>query len=742
MALTDKLTAIADAIREKQGKERYVYGEPPIVDYDEETVTVTKTLTKKVGSSNINLETGEANSVYNNGLNEMQTVTFDEIPANTPVHIKLWYGTESTQYDWVVVNNGSISNTPQSYGSWTSRYGGNNAKTKTEATIKEFDWSNDTNTFTFGIYSDPSGQYYGYYAELSVEYEAQEVIQTPIYGEPPIVGNNFLTLAQMPDEIRTLNKINGELKTVTAKTAVSKGDMVQYSENSFTLSRFSDLKNPNDQYDSNWVYDTYPWGISWLKNGQGILWQGVSDTSIKTYVLTKEADGTISRREFGTWAVKDSNTSFLDWVLLNDNQTVKPITIMTGSDNYTYIGSTYEINITNGNSNYGLIPSAEHSSAKRIGNTPYYKGVLNCKSKTIETDTQYKIYIAGNYQRSSTSGSQYCNCVYVDKATGDVSFDTMLIGAFVGFGTTVTDNDLGVIMDVQEIDAESHSYCSFISLQFANYGQLYIHQRSDGSTSQKRMLFKNSTSMYTASMFLARNSISDPVMWAYIEPSDMTLHIMRWDKDKGETVTHQDALVLTTNSKAYGAAVRLKKFSDNIYMAIEHTSNYFPTTYLYWDMTTYTMRILGTASGIYTDGQIYMNTGCSAIELFPNITHVNHQYWLKGCNTDHPQMLRKFQNELVKLDEGLNASTSDIYIFNNATYDENVLKYVTTGDGQFIKLHNNDFAFEPVSKTYIQLYTIDNTPTIGNLLASDNPTGFAVAAEDIPAGGTGQAYVI
>lgn len=204
MALTDKLTAIADAIREKQGKERYVYGEPPIIDYEEKTVTVTKTLTKKAGSSNIDLETGEANSSYNNGLNEMQLVKFDEMPANTPVHITLWYGTESTKYDWVVVNNGNPPSTPQSYGKWTARYGGNNAKTKATATKVEFDWSNDINSFAFGIYSDSSGQYYGYYAELSVEYEAQEVIKTPIYGEPPIVEDNSLTLAQMPDEIRNM----------------------------------------------------------------------------------------------------------------------------------------------------------------------------------------------------------------------------------------------------------------------------------------------------------------------------------------------------------------------------------------------------------------------------------------------------------------------------------------------------------------------------------------------------------
>ena len=75
-------------------------------------------------------------------------------------------------------------------------------------------------------------------------------------------------------------------------------------------------------------------------------------------------------------------------------------------------------------------------------------------------------------------------------------------------------------------------------------------------------------------------------------------------------------------------------------------------------------------------------------------------------------------------------------------YFLDVLKYVTVGDGQHIKLHNNDFAFEPVNRSNIQVFTIDNTPTIGNLLSTDNPTGFAVAAEDIPAGGTGQAYVI
>ena len=544
--------------------------------------------------------------------------------------------------------------------------------------------------------------------------------------------------------------VNGELKTVTAKTAVSKGDMVQYSKNNFTLSRCQDIINQNDQWNSTWAFSTYPWGISWLRNGQGIFWCGVSDTSIKTYVLTKEADGTVSKREFGTWSIKDSNTSFLDWVLLDDNTTVRPIAIMAGSNDYTYIGSPYKINITDGNSNYSIKPSAQSASQTSIGRTEYYGGVLNCKSKTIETDTQYKIYIAGNRQRASSpsGGSQYCNCVYVDKETGDVSFDTMMTGNVYNFGGYPADNQANVIMDVQEIDESSHSYCTFISSGFEK--KLYTHQRSDGSTSQQKKLFNMDGDSYAASVFLSRKSISDPVMWAYIDASTMQLHITRWDKDKKEPVEHQN-ITLSTNSKYMNGSVYLKKFSDNFYMVIGGTVSTYtdsPSLYLYWDMETYTMSILGTVSGKWTQAlnsaaditsyYIYYST----IELFPDITHLGHLWWLKETDKKYPQMFRHFQNDLIKLDESIQASTYTVHGFNSNTYLLDILKYVTVGDGQHIKLHNNDFAFEPVNKTNIQVFTIDNTPTIGNLLASDNPTGFAVAAEDIPAGGTGQAYVI
>ena len=757
MALTKKIEDIANAIREKQGKERYEYGEPPIIGYDTQIGIIhhpeQKAEIKYSHTSNINDE-GVANGTYAANLDTSHTVSFPNYPPNTPIHVKLYHGTESTSYDWVCIFDGAVSSKGSSYSSSvTGKIGGGGYTTKDTAQIVEYDFTNETSSITFGFKSDGSQGCYGCYAictcgEDIPAYDEEGEIQVPIYGEAPLIGDNSLTLAQMPDEIRTLSKINGELKTVTAKTAVSKGDMVQYSENSFTLSRIQNTSDPLDQWFLYCNFTVMPWGISWLKNGQGIFWQNCSQTSssngttysIDTYLLNKKADGTISEKKLGVFTCYNSSSSFLDWVLLDDGKTVVPIAIEKGYYGTLCIGTTGPIDITSKDSFSRGLSIGDIS----IGESKYYGGVLNCKSKTIETDTQYKIYFGSNYQNGSGSGHQYCGCIYIDKTTGDVTFDTLLNGTYSGFGlTSNTDNSMGVIFDVQEIDAESHSYCSFISLQSSGYGQLYIHQRSNGSTSQQRTLYKHSASS-TPAMFLPRNSISDPVMWAYIEPSDMKLHIKRWNKDKGEPMVHQDALVLTTNSKAYGAAVSLKKFSDNIYMVIANSSNsYMPSLYLYWDMETYTMSILGKAGGAYRDGE-NMSIGSSTptIELFPNISHTDHQYWLKGCNTDHPQMFRKFQNELIKLDEDLSVTTNQgIYNFSNITYS-NVLKTVSIGDGQFAKLHNNDFALEPVSKSNIYIYTIDNTPTIGNLLASDNPTGFAVAAEDIPAGGTGQAYVI
>ena len=93
--------------------------------------------------------------------------------------------------------------------------------------------------------------------------------------------------------------VNGELKTVTAKTAVSKGDMVQYSENTIKAAA------PLDSYTLGQYFDpvNYPWGISWVSDEVGILWSTPKDSSnynIYVYARTGNCglfDGFIKKNE-------------------------------------------------------------------------------------------------------------------------------------------------------------------------------------------------------------------------------------------------------------------------------------------------------------------------------------------------------------------------------------------------------------------------------------------------------------
>lgn len=756
MALTDKLTAIADAIREKQGKERYIYGEPPIIGYDEKTGMVTKTLTKKVGSSNINLETGEASTVYSNGLNEKKTVTFDEMPANTPVHITLWYGTESTSYDWVVVNNGSTSSTPQSYSDWTSRYGGNRANTKDTATKVEFDWSNDTNTFTFGLRSDgSSGQYYGYYAELSVEYEEEGVIQVPIYGEAPLIGDNSLTLAQMPDEIRTLSKINGELKTVTAKTAVSKGDMVQYSENNIKAAA------PLDSYTLGQYFDpvNYPWGISWVSDEVGILWStpnSSSDYNIYVYALKFEGDGLITPTLIATYSVVNKNESFLEWVLLDDGETAVGIGYITSSSNgYLQVTNGININKKNGAQTF---PDGRR---KQVGEVSSYGYAGNYKTKKVESDTEYKIYYAGNYI-SGGYGKQTCGCVYIDKTTGDCEFDKVGSNSASDFSSTTSTgnytNSVGTILDIQEIDTENRRYCSFIGLQSSKGIKIITFQRDSANNNIYTTNWTQSTdtSYYGGLAFLPRKSITDPVMWVYIDIAKKSICFNYWDKDNKVPKKLQDSIVLDMEQTS---SIYLKKISDSLFMVCGTMDATLPWLYLHWDIETYTMSLLNNETSWnwcggfkYGEDSTQQSGAIDDVQpvydLFPNIAVTSNRKVVINPDSVAPLIRISLPRERVKLDKSLtptNLSLLTCYgnVNGNITinYYQN-MRHTCGGDGQTYKLHTNKLAFEPLQVRYFHLYTIDNTPTIGNLLASDNPTGFAVAAEDIPAGGTGQAYVI
>lgn len=140
-------------------------------------VKKTETVTKKSSTTNINQTTGEASGTHGN--NEAKTDVIN-IPGATKLHVKMWYATESTSYDWVVIwagnypsytaanNYSSGITTLGTYSADTSgKWGGHSNTTKSGATVIEGDINGEY--VTFGWRSDDSVAYYGYYAEITAD---------------------------------------------------------------------------------------------------------------------------------------------------------------------------------------------------------------------------------------------------------------------------------------------------------------------------------------------------------------------------------------------------------------------------------------------------------------------------------------------------------------------------------------------------------------------------------------------
>ncbi len=120
-------------------------------------------VTKYSHTSNINDE-GIQNGIYSNNLNMNDVVTID---GASMLHVKITYGGESSNYDWVCMWQGSYPgySAKAYYSSVTDRLGGGNHTNASNT--KEYDVSGDT--VTFGFISDGGGvgDGYGYYAVVT-----------------------------------------------------------------------------------------------------------------------------------------------------------------------------------------------------------------------------------------------------------------------------------------------------------------------------------------------------------------------------------------------------------------------------------------------------------------------------------------------------------------------------------------------------------------------------------------------
>ena len=129
---------------------------------------VNKPVEKYSHTSNID-DAGNANGrTYSNNLSTNDVVT---IPGASKLHVKLYYSTESTSYDWACVWAGSHPDYT-AYGNYSSSKLGSSSgkigggeKTSMPATPIEGDIDGDT--VTFGFRSDGGAGYYGYYAVVT-----------------------------------------------------------------------------------------------------------------------------------------------------------------------------------------------------------------------------------------------------------------------------------------------------------------------------------------------------------------------------------------------------------------------------------------------------------------------------------------------------------------------------------------------------------------------------------------------
>lgn len=147
-------------------------------------------------------DSGKANGKYSNNLSTNDVVT---IPGASRLHVKLYYSTESVDYDWACVWAGSHPDytaygnySSSKLGSLSGKIGGGE-KTSMPATPIEGDIDGDT--VTFGFRSDEYVTYYGYYAVITGSDASGNEIKRKEYSDAKTitVPSYYASMAYMFD---------------------------------------------------------------------------------------------------------------------------------------------------------------------------------------------------------------------------------------------------------------------------------------------------------------------------------------------------------------------------------------------------------------------------------------------------------------------------------------------------------------------------------------------------------------
>lgn len=194
-----------------------------IIGYN--TVTTTGIVTKKAGSSNINLETGESNGGYADSVNRTDVVT---IPGATGLNIEVTYQTEGTNYDYLTIYRGTVA----AAAAVVAGSLGGTTKTTANYTI-----DGDSVCFKF-VTDDTSHNYYGWYAVVTSVNELETEQEVPIYG--PI---NQMYPYEIPQMISEFSPANEQVVVNFTSSSGSVTLPVEYDKIAFIAFRGSGGSN-------------------------------------------------------------------------------------------------------------------------------------------------------------------------------------------------------------------------------------------------------------------------------------------------------------------------------------------------------------------------------------------------------------------------------------------------------------------------------------------------------------------
>ena len=263
-------------------------------------------------TSNID-DAGKANGTYSDNLSANDIVT---IPGASKLHVKLYYSTESTDYDWVCVwagshldytANGNYSSSK--LGTKSGKIGDGRATSMSGANVIEGDIDGDT--VTFGFRSDYSGTYYGYYAIVTGKDADGNDIKAKVPSDTDVadIPSSYSDMAYMFD-ITLKNSNSSKLSgTKIFGNTVFIDGKAQVGVKAGETKTFSDLPGGTSYTITEKKYDDF---CTTSKNASGSLSAGDAKTAEFTnhYQKPKTPDNPDTPKEYSSFTLKKNVTGF------------------------------------------------------------------------------------------------------------------------------------------------------------------------------------------------------------------------------------------------------------------------------------------------------------------------------------------------------------------------------------------------------------------------------------------------